>query len=427
MNSTKTTIFLLLLLFIPIFGDAAPRDLRDDQEKAKNFSKPEYYYQIKNKYDFIDWTVKDGLILVIRKGRYGCINEKGIEIVPPKYDSVYPFNKRVARIELNGKWGLLDIIAGKEIIPPQYERTYSFKEGFAAVRLNGKWGYIDIAGNDITPLKYEAALEFEKEGVAAIKLNGKWGYIDRTGKEIIPPKYTSTTFLKNGKIEALLDDYIYIINAAGKVLGRRPTSEFVKKVKKDAERVKNNFANPEYYYQARGKYEYIDPYLRNGLILVRQNEKYGYIDKTGKEVIPPRFDGIGGAFHDRFVIKLGEKYGLIDSSEKEIIPTKYDGINLSTPCVIVKIGGKYGLVDYTGKEIISPRYDDIGGYAPPSDTFGIKLGEKYGLIKSSGKVIIPPEYDFLSISSSNVIVRAHGRQWLFDYTGKKIREVPVED
>jgi hypothetical protein len=51
--------------------------------------------------------------------------------------------------KLNGKWGLINK-NGIEITPPKYETLLPLKNGFGKYELNNKWGFIDSNGNELT-------------------------------------------------------------------------------------------------------------------------------------------------------------------------------------------------------------------------------------------------------------------------------------
>jgi len=60
---------------------------------------------------------------------------------------------------------------------------WSFKEGLVPVELNGKYGYIDINARTVIPFKYGSAYEFES-GKARVGLGKRDFYIDRNGNEV---------------------------------------------------------------------------------------------------------------------------------------------------------------------------------------------------------------------------------------------------
>lgn len=55
--------------------------------------------------------------------------------------------------------------------------------------------------------------------------------------------------------------------------------------------------------------------------------KYGFIDKTGKEVIPLMFDDADSFFEGLACVTIKGKSGFIDKTGKEIIPLTYDSAN----------------------------------------------------------------------------------------------------
>lgn len=58
--------------------------------------------------------------------------------------------------------------------------------------------------------------------------------------------------------------------------------------------------------------------------IFRKFKGYGCIDKTGKEVIPCKYDEMGGFYEGLAYVDLDGKWGFIDKSGKEVIPCKYD-------------------------------------------------------------------------------------------------------
>ena len=89
--------------------------------------------------------------------------------------------------------------------------------------------------------------------------------------------------------------------------------------------------------------------------------KYGFIDKTGKEVIPLKYDDIY-TFSDQIeefaLVRLGGYYGFIDKFGKEQIPVKYSNrdFKFSEGLAVVMVDKFYGFIDRTGREIIPPKF-----------------------------------------------------------------------
>lgn len=93
----------------------------------------------------------------------------------------------------------------------------------------------------------------------------------------------------------------------------------------------------------------------NRLFRIIQNNKYGYIDKTGKVVISPQFEYAGAFSEGLAEIKIGNKCGYIDKMGKIVIPPQFDDVwPFSDGIAIVAISDKLGYIDRTGKYIWNP-------------------------------------------------------------------------
>lgn len=130
-------------------------------------------------------------------------------------------------------------------------------------------------------------------------------------------------------------------------------------------------------------YDYIG-YSSEGFTLVKLNRKYGFIDKTGYEVISPKYDCVQ------------------DFREGLVIVCNGQGGHLAVcgdPCAEI-IKGKYGVFDTTGKEIVPLIYDGIS-YFNDEGLARVKLNEKYGVIDKTGKVVVPIIYDLKTLPKWN--------------------------
>jgi WG containing repeat len=158
---------------------------------------------------------------------------------------------------------------------------------------NGKWGYIDRTGKLTISAQFEEAGPFS-EGLAAVEVGGKWSYIDRTGKLAVKPQFSYAREF----IDGLAMTTGNFIDRTGKLLtpnGFDSVDEF----SEGLARVGNN---------KRGSTS-------------KFPNNHGYIDRTGKLVIPIRFGQMAGSFHDgRARVDLPNekywKYGYIDTTGK---------------------------------------------------------------------------------------------------------------
>jgi len=201
------------------------------------------------------------------KGKFGVIDQSGDFILPPVYDSWLFFSEGLADIKFRGKYGYIDK-TGKVVIEPVYWNAHWFKDGLAPIaKEEENWGYINMAGEVVVPFQYELAEPFH-DGMGMITINGLYGYIDVTGKLVIPPLYFVAEPFSEGLAYVVRDDRKGIcagfINKSGEVIIKMKSG-----------------------YHGRR--------FHDGLAGIQKNDKWGFIDKTGKWVIKPSYRKI-----DRF-------------------------------------------------------------------------------------------------------------------------------
>jgi hypothetical protein len=155
-----------------------------------------------------------------------------------KFEAILGFQDGAAVMRQNGFFGIIDSNYNI-IIPPRYAMLSFINEGTlvfcdTAPETRGKYGIMDIYGQTIAPPIYNSATPFFDGMAAVLPSNGKgFGFIDRSGKMVIPAKYAQAI----GSIENPLSS---------------PFSE--------------------------------------GLAPVVLTDKWGYIDKTGKTIVPFEYE-----------------------------------------------------------------------------------------------------------------------------------------
>lgn len=222
-----------------------------------------------------------------------------------------------------------------------------------------------------------------------IEKNDKYGYIDRTGKIIIEPQFEEAHLFHEGLA------YVQILG--------------------------NNDKLKEYYIDKTGKivinqeFELRKSYFSEGLALIAimdyygtyneeygfwvNNDKYGFIDKTGKCVINPQFE-YAEEFHEGLsCVHIGAlglpggKTGYINHDGEFIIqPQFHQGESFSEGLASVEISNKWGYIDKTGQTIIPIQFDKA--YPFSEGLARIQIDEKWGFIDKTGRIIINPTFDY---------------------------------
>lgn len=174
------------------------------------------------------------------------------------------------------------------------------------------------------------------------------------------------------------------------------------------------------------------PFL-DGLAAVKINNKYGFIDKTGKLIIPHQFDNVGiwyfaiseGLISWPIPVQVSEKWGFIDQSGNYVINPQYDDASsFREGLAAVKKDGKYGFVDTRGKFVINPQFEGASYFS--EGLAAVSTSGKTGFIDKSGTYVINPQFESASHFTeglSSVTVRDKDNKYLngyIDQTGKYV-------
>jgi hypothetical protein len=160
----------------------------------------------------------DGLVRMKEGFFWGYKNAAGEWAIAPKFDEAGDFENGRARVELEGKWTLIDKTGQKIQLPPGPRQIRPYSDGLALAAERDRNGYLDAKGELAFPLrKYEAAYDFVN-GRARFKLDGKFGYLDKKGNLAIPNQFASATDFKNGLAYVMAEEGWAYIDTEGKVV-----------------------------------------------------------------------------------------------------------------------------------------------------------------------------------------------------------------
>ena len=164
--------------------------------------------------------------------------------------------------------------------------------------------------------------------------------------------------------------------------------------------------------------------FEEGLAGVKLNGKWGFIDKTGKEVIPFKYDFACAFSGGLAKVRLNGKWGFIDETGREICPCKYAAADIfSEGLAQVELNGKVGYIDTTGEEVIPCKYDYAYEF---KDGFArVELNGKWGYIDRTGREVVPCKYNYVfSFDGEFAKVELNGKQGYVDKHGNWYDEKP---
>jgi hypothetical protein len=346
----------------------------------------------------------EGRAMVQLHKKVGFIDETGKIIIPIQYDYLLDshfFKNGLAKVRLGNQdenaVGFIDK-NGKVVVPLAHYLAMDFENGLARVAvLSGsqlKYGFYDNAGKLRIPLEYAWASNLDKNGYIYTKDNPKASYyqevIDSQGKIILKPQnYQLLGSFKNGlAVFGQINEYfdknqqktkiqqLGYLNELGnlviapKYLRASAFSEGFAVVK-ESEFSLFQLINSQGEAVDSKTYELLGSHVSEGLISVKQNGKWGYLDTLGKAVIACQYDQAGDFYQGLAVVELKQKYAYLKPNG-ELISKWYDlpaqnlgGFSEDLASVHQKNAqnqSKWGFIDRKGKEIIALKYDNISPF-----------------------------------------------------------------
>lgn len=272
--------------------------------------------------------------------KWGVINQDGDIVVTPSYQEMIVIPNKTKEVfictynvnEETGTYQTKAINSKQEEILKGYEQIEALEnmdqnenvwheENILKVKKDGKYGLIDLNGKELLPAQYDEITVLESiENSIIIKKDGKIGLVNDSGNIIIEPKYK--------EIKNLGDTY------------------------------------------------------KNGYITVDENEKYGLISTTKKEILESKYDDISQIYlKDYYLVKENGTQKLINSSGKTIIEKGFDEIESSTSNGVIFVKDNlYGEMNELGEVTIEAKYQDLK--EAEKGIYIAKQNEKYGIIDS---------------------------------------------
>jgi hypothetical protein len=332
------------------------------------------------------------LFPVEKDGKWGFIDNAGRVVIPLEFDSASDFHEGLALVTTGKQKTFIDT-SGRVVIKPQFDLVNDFSEGLAAVNIGqtrianlglignpGKWGYIDKTGKLAIPLRFTHAEDFS-EGLAAVTDGDRSGFIDHASKMVFEVPLDVTLGFHEGVAGVLFQGNVNYFDRTGKKIS--PPIDY----------------GPKSYS------------FSEGLVPVATKGKWGFMDQSGKLIIEAQFEDAENFSEGLAPVKIkGElvwcpadesgnregstmRYGFIDKTGKLVIPAQFESAEpFSEGLAAIHNCDQAFFIDKTGKTVIPANFKYAssfsGGLARVSILRNATLLEAY--IDKTGKIVWGP-------------------------------------
>ena len=440
-------------------------------------------------------------LVAFQNNKFGVIDSNGEIVIDPSYEEIIiiPNQKNdvfLCTYDVNydtGEYKTKALNNKNQEIFTQYEQIEAisnkdenqnlwYEQNVLKVKKDGKYGLINMQGQEVLSCSYDEINVIENvEDVLLVKQNELYGVVNTSGKEIVKAEYTNIENLGKDYTQGFIvqkDQKYGVVDSQGNVV-LQPIYEGIEKIYGNdmyvvIQQGKQQIVNKEGTEVLTKGFDEIEQILRNpeNGVIYKQKDKYGVMKTTGEVTIEPVYEELKETKTGILIAKQNEKYGVIDIEKNEKLPFSYTSIsyydqadiyvvekedfsndiidntfNVKKTGILINIDeekgymelrqndeykfynfkfeeksekdifstntiflskkdGKYGFVDKDGKVIVDYNYDDATqvnsyGYA------GIKKDGKWGSIDSKGNIIQEPIYNLDEYLKIDFVGRWH--------------------
>lgn len=285
-------------------------------------------------------------------------------------DSTYwigPEQNGVFLVSKNGFFGLADQ-NGNLLSEVIYDRIFPFSEGKAIMCQNKRYGLLDANGKVITPPVYDYLEDFSNGLCYGYTTNSEFVLLNLKGENIVPGKNIRISSI-NGRYVQLKDRSVFVFNRQGQKVFSTDFFAFTGIWDKWNE-LKYRWFNSRITQNIEGfQREFDIPqnlpfYFNDGLAVVPElngdKVKFGYIDTTGKQVIPFVFDEAKCFIDGYACAKKNNNWGVINKLGNWVIQPVYENLDNANGNYFVYTENKLeGVIDLNGEIRIQPNFIKI--------------------------------------------------------------------
>lgn len=334
-----------------------------------------------------------------------------------------------------------------------------YAKPLAVVQETNLSGVIDNQGNFIVPLGYDRIVPWSN-GALMVKKGDNCGVLGADGRIIVPVEYLNILIPSHGNTylvennEARWGAY----SADGRMVLAAVYDEITATNKENTcfavrQGTVWNFIHGDGSIASDEEFDYIGEFSEEGLGVVRQKDKWGYVSLQGKIVINPQFEGAQNFSGGLAAVKQQGKWGFIDAHGIVKITPQFTEVysGFSEGLAAVQSADGKGYIDKHGNLLIprDSRYIGpfkrgvaeirevkkklnvwsslaygasiaLGGIGlPPKNA--LKSNEKRGFINRQGEEVVSTTYDeVLPFTDDMALVRKDKKWGAVSKDGKNI-------
>lgn len=230
----------------------------------------------------------DGYIVLL-DGLYGIISASGKTILENNYSEIQNVTGNSMYVVDDGSGLKLIDSALKTVLDSGFEEITSINGENLIVKNGGSYGVINTSGEVLIPAEYES-LSYATENYYIAEKGGLYGVISLADVVCVDFKYSSLEFIKStdfyqGENSNFTSDIInnnFETKFSGVIISEMNTEANYMKIRENGEY--------KYYTLNFEEETNIEALKSNTLFLVKKDDKYGYVNKNGEQIVDYIYD-----------------------------------------------------------------------------------------------------------------------------------------
>ena len=228
--------------------------------------------------------------------------------------------------------------------------------------------------------------------------DGRWGYCDHRGKVAIQPQYEYAGCFHEGLAVCYVGGHDVIIDQTGSKVGvvdGKTYSHFQEGLLVVESNDRDGYATSSGAFALPPVYDMAWPFV-DGMAKVEVDKQVGFIDRTGRFVIPLQEKFIQTFLHGAALttFESERKWGLVTRWGQEVLGARFKSLwGSDCGAFLACEDREIGIIDATGEWVVPPTYEIAGGgfhhgYA------NVCKDDRWGVIDGAGNVVLPLKWTY---------------------------------
>ena len=250
----------------------------------------------------------------------------------------------------------------------------------------------------------------------------KWGVIDSNGNTILAPKYDEMVMIPNNKKK------IFVVTENVDYINNTYTS---KAINENGNEIATGYDKIE----AITNYDSTNSmWIVDNLLKTQKEGKYGLIDLSGNQMLPPNYDLISvlPGVKSVLLVERDEFFGLVDNIGNFIVDPVYKEVKALTTdysdgFVVKGDNDKYGIITTDKTLVLATEYDEFKP-VKGNGLYVVKKDDTWKVVNTAGEVYLDGKFDDVkSINSENVVYKTGDKWGILNIHGTQVIEPTYED